>query len=388
MNTIESLLQEIPPKYHLYLNDVEGENKALNELQNDYFNSKNRHQYTENQRVWECIALYFFHTNRPFQAITIIKQLYWSILNYQISENKLVHKGMPLVWLYEFYRQVKYIWLSRKYMFLTCVEDAIRDSGSFKRDSGVYPRLSYHLGMNNDEINELGQKLYEIYQKNPQTVTYPEYYLQIYGDAWKTTLTSVEEQSIWDLNRYYFRQLLTNIGDNTGKSLEDLAEYLLMCLPGARVKKRVKTHSSDIDVLCTLDGFFYDFRMELGRYIICECKNWKKKANFTTVAKFMRVLDSAKCKTGILFSKRGISGTKRRKDAEIEIIKYFHEREKIVIVISEQDLMRIASGESFISILRDKYENIKFDLYSNTKPIIRRNVSSRKGKDESLAKKP
>ncbi|MEK6726115.1 MAG: hypothetical protein AABY54_06155, partial [Deltaproteobacteria bacterium] len=145
-----------------------------------------------------------------------------------------------------------------------------------------------------------------------------------------------------------------------------LSEYLLMCLPGARVKKRVKTHSTDLDVLCAMDGFFYDFRSELGRYIICECKNWKKKANFTAVAKFMRVLDSAKCKTGILFSKNGISGKKRRKDAEIEIIKYFQEREKIIIVISEPDLRKISSGASFLNILRDKYENIKFDLYSST----------------------
>jgi hypothetical protein len=250
-------------------------------------------------------------------------------------------------------------------MFLTCVEDAIRDNGSFNREAGVYFRLNYHFGMSNDEIDELGRKLYEISLKNPQTVFYPESYLQIYGDSWKTTLTAVEEQSIWDLNPYYFQQLVASIGDGSGRSLEDLAEYLLMCLPGARVKKRVKTYSTDIDVLCVLDGLFYDFRSELGRYLICECKNWKRKANFTTVAKFMRVLDSAKCKTGILFSKSGISGTKRRKDAEIEIIKYFQEREKVVIVITESDLARIALGASFITILREKYESIKFDLYGS-----------------------
>lgn len=366
MNILDSLLQEIPSKYHPCINDVKGEHMALNELRKDYFNPDNRHENTENQRVWECVALSFFNTSRPFQAITIIKELYWSILRYQISENKRIHKGMSLVWLYEFYRHVNYTWLSRKYMFLTCVEDAIQDAGSFKREAGVYFRLNYHFGMSNDQINELGQKLYEIFQKNPQTVSYPEFYLQIFGDSWKTTLTAIEEQSIWDLNPYYFRQLLEKIGDGSGKSLEDLAEYLLMCLPGARVKKRVKTHSTEIDVLCVLDGLFYDFRGELGRYLICECKNWKKKANFTAIAKFMRVLDSAKCKTGILFSKSGISGKKRRKDAEMEIIKYFQEREKIVIVMTESDLSKIGLGASFITILREKYENIKFDLYGTT----------------------
>ena len=222
MSILDSLLQQIPSKYHPYFNDVEGEYKALSELRNEYFNSGNRHENTESQRVWECIALFFFHSNRPFQAIAIIKELYWSILRYQISENRHIHKGMPLVWLYEFYKQVNYIWLSRKYMYLTCVEDAIADAGCFKRSSGVYFRLNYHFGMSNDEINELGQKLYEIYQNNRQTVTYPEYYLQIYGDSWKTTLPSVEEQSIWDINTYYFQHLLADIGGSSGKSLEDL----------------------------------------------------------------------------------------------------------------------------------------------------------------------
>lgn len=65
-----------------------------------------------------------------------------------------------------------------------------------------------------------------------------------------------------------------------------------------------------------------------------------------------------------MFSKKGISGKKRRKDAAIEIIKYFQDREKIVIVISEFDLTEIAAGTSFLTILRNKYENIRFDLYA------------------------
>lgn len=364
MNILDSLLREIPNKYHSYFSDVEGEDKALNELRNDYFNPQNRHEKAENKRVWECVALFFFNSNKTFQAITIIKELYWSILKYQITENKYIHKGLPLVWLYEFYRQVNYIWISKKYMYLTCVEDSIREKGVFDRKAGVYFRLNHHFGMSNEEINKLGQSLYKIYEDNKQTIVYPEYYLQIYGDSWKTSLTSAEEQSVWDLNPFYFKALLDNIGTGTGESLENLAEYLMMCLPGARVKKRVKTHSTDIDVLCVIDGHFYDFRSELGRYIICECKNWKKKANFTTVAKFMRVLDTAKCKTGVLFSKNGISGKSKRNNAEIEIIKYFQDREKIVIVISEDDLKDIATGVSFLTILRNKYENIKFDLYN------------------------
>ena len=41
-----------------------------------------------------------------------------------------------------------------------------------------------------------------------------------------------------------------------------------------------------------------DFRAELGRYLVCECKDWADRAvDFTAIAKFCRVLDSAKCKS-------------------------------------------------------------------------------------------
>ena len=84
-----SILEEIPKKYHSYLTDVEGEYKALNELKIDYFNSQNRHDNTEDQRVWECVALFFLNSNRPFQAITIMKELYYSLLKYQITGKQI-----------------------------------------------------------------------------------------------------------------------------------------------------------------------------------------------------------------------------------------------------------------------------------------------------------
>jgi hypothetical protein len=54
-------------------------------------------------------------------------------------------------------------------------------------------------------------------------------------------------------------------------------------------------------------GMDVDFRSELGRYFVCECKDWKGPADFASMAKFCRVLDSTKSRFGILFSKNGIS---------------------------------------------------------------------------------
>src|SRR5262249_5624688 len=65
------------------------------------------------------------------------------------------------------------------------------------------------------------------------------------------------------------------------------------------------------EACCLINRFEVDFRSELGRVLVCECKDWSDPADFTTMAKFCRVLDSFKAKFGILFSKAGISGRDR-----------------------------------------------------------------------------
>ena len=103
-------------------------------------------------------------------------------------------------------------------------------------------------------------------------------------------------------------------------------------MPVCRARMRSRTGSTDYDVVCAVEGAGLDFRSELGRYFICECKDWNTKADFTAMAKFCRVLDSAKCSFGILFSKNGISGEGTATDAEREQMKVFQQRGMVVVV--------------------------------------------------------
>jgi len=143
---------------------------------------------------------------------------------------------------------------------------------------------------------------------------------------------------------------------------ESEAEYLLSCMPGCRTYRRQKTESTDYDVICSMEGFDVDFRSEFGRYFVCECKDWAKPADFTTIAKFCRVLDSVKSKFGILFSKKGISGQGTAKYADRELIKVFQDRGMVIVVINENDLREVAKGKNFINLLRSKYETVRLDL--------------------------
>src|SRR3990170_8960739 len=104
-------------------------------------------------------------------------------------------------------------------------------------------------------------------------------------------------------------------------------------MPGCRTLRRAKSRSTEYDIVCSIDGLEVDFRSELGRYFVCECKDWDKPADFSTMAKFCRVLDSVKSRSGILFSKKGISGEGKTKDAEREQLKVFQDRGMVIVVV-------------------------------------------------------
>jgi hypothetical protein len=42
--------------------------------------------------------------------------------------------------------------------------------------------------------------------------------------------------------------------------------------------RRQLTPSSDYDIICGIEGLHMDFRAELGRYLVCDCKDWADRA--------------------------------------------------------------------------------------------------------------
>jgi hypothetical protein len=156
--------------------------------------------------------------------------------------------------------------------------------------------------------------------------------------------------------------LVGELGDGTGETLEVLAEYLMSCMPGCRTRRRERSASTDFDIICAMEGFEVDFRSELGRHFVCECKDWASVADFTTMAKFCRVLDSIKSRFGILFSKSGISGGGTTQFAEREQLKVFQDRGIVIVVLTLEDLQDVANGANLITRLRNRYETVRLDL--------------------------
>jgi tetratricopeptide (TPR) repeat protein len=318
---------------------------------------------TNEQKTWEAIGQFYRNGGRYFEAIEVHSSLYEYMLLGQRRTGKRAHKGMPLCWLYDCFNILNYYSISKRYLMLTLIEDAIETKNHVNADNtGSYFRLIWHRGLPEDDFNNYANLAYKIYQSDPDNGMFPEWILPQLDQGWMTEFPSLLEGNMYYASRNYLEYLITKLGDPNGIYLEKIAGYLLFCMPGARINQRQRTNSTELDIVCCIDGLQNDFRSELGHYFVCECKDYKNaKVGYPIVAKFIRVLDSTKSRFGIIVSTTGITGKGKRKDAELEIIKVFQDRGVVIIDINLDDIKLVANGFNFINMMRSKYENIRLD---------------------------
>lgn len=363
LTILEQMEGKLTLKFFPLLEKVNGATSLLRELPDTFAPQEIISPSPIKQRAWELVGLFYFNLGRFYEAIPIFERLYEHMLHAQEETEEWYHKGMPLFWISECFKHLGFPVLAKRYMMLALCEDAINGNGSIHPDTvGTYFQLVWFKGLSDFEINKYATEIHKIFSDNPKKGLFPEYILQRMDAAWMTEMPSPSEGAFYVINRLYAKNLMNGLGSSSGKELEFLAHYLLSCMPGCISFNRKRSYSTDYDIVCTMEGFEVDFRSELGRYFVCECKDWAKAANFTSFAKFCRVLDSIKSRFGIMFSKKGISGKGLTKNAEREQLKVFQDRGIVIIVVDENDLNCIIEGENFIKMLRDKYERIRLDL--------------------------
>jgi hypothetical protein len=312
-------------------------------------------------QAWDYSGLVLSSRRRFHEALQVHWEHYQHLLQGQQAGSR-VHKGTPLVRIGDCYGYLGYRVHALRYLMLTLCEDAVQDKGTISaKTAGVYFRLILG-GVTDGKMQEYAQQVFKRAGDFLDEALFPEALLQSLDDDWLTTLPSEAEALVYRINPKYVEHLLSKLGDKTGETLEKLAKYLMSCMAGCRVRTRAKSNSTDYDVVCAMEGFDIDFRSELGRHFVCECKDWKNPADFTVIAKFCRVLDSTKSCFGILFSSKGITGVAKTTAAAREQLKLFQDRGIVIVVLSRDDLDKVAQGANLIALLRNKYEAVRLDL--------------------------
>jgi hypothetical protein len=332
------------------------------------------------QRAWELIGLYLLARERPNDAISVFDSLYKHMLRFEAKTRTHTHKGMPLCWISDCFLKLGYPVLAKRYLMYTLCEDsAFYGPGKRVDESGVYFRAVGPHRIPEQLVLEYTKTANDKFREIGPACWFPERLLSELDQRWMIDYPTEAEYGQYWVNPVYVRFLLGQVGDtaNRGDSLERLAHYLLSMIPGCRAYLRTPTGSSEIDVVGSFEGPSLDFRSELSRYFVCECKDWDHPADFTTFAKLARVLDSVKSRFGIVFSREGLSGKRRERFAEREQLKVFADRGIAIVVITIAHLEKVAAGESFLGMLRSEYEMVRLDLSGDSKAVDPTSVGPR-----------
>ncbi|HUV42414.1 MAG TPA: restriction endonuclease [Patescibacteria group bacterium] len=182
------------------------------------------------------------------------------------------------------------------------------------------------------------------------------------------------DRQLFDINTSFSRKLLEEANKKSlskvkkGKALEKLAAYLFSGIEGFDVRTNQRTQDAQLDLIIRNSVKYDPIYDVLGKFILVECKNWfTEKVGVQEVKNFIANVHFSYCNCGILVTKRGITGSskdveKDKKDAELTILKEFHQDNIVIIVLTLKDLQAIVEGKSnLLSVLLDKYEAIKLD---------------------------
>ena len=328
----------------------------------------------ERRRLWQDSGLYYMQVGRLREAIGLFSRLHEKICELAVAKEDWLPRGMPLVWVSDCYRQLGCPHLAFRYLLLSGVSDAVRDQGRLNPNAGFYWRAHWQEGLSDYAMRKFYSDSFKEFQVGSRYRFFPEHMLSKVDRALIYPYPSEKELDIYAINSYYARTCLANIdaahgaGERVnGKELEALSGYLLGCVPGFEVEMDITTGESQLDGIIRNRGPRYDFRQDFGTYIVVECKDWSKRVGSKEVGWLVNKLLTQECKAGILFSCEGITGGRSTADqdtrhAALTLLKAYQRAGKIILVLDRGDLEVAAGGDNLVRILRDKYEEVRFDI--------------------------
>ena len=306
--------------------------------------------------------MWFAAQGRLFEAIAIHRELYQLMCKAQ-EGYEWIHKGHALVRLREWHRRLEHPWHEEKYLLLTLVEDAIREQGAIVVEhGGIYYRFRWEDGRSDAEFRKLSAACWRIFSEKLPDREFPEAIVAQLGSGVFKRTAAHAEADLYEINTTYASRLYQETESGDWKALERLAAYQLSCIPGFEVEMQKRSRSSIFDVFIRIRGRYVDFRRDLGTYMLGECKNWKKAVGPDIIAYLAHNLTLHECSAGILFSKKGFTGTKAVKNAALTVLRAYHHSGRIILVLDLNDFQRVSQGESLQEVLREKYEQVRFDL--------------------------
>jgi hypothetical protein len=155
-----------------------------------------------------------------------------------------------------------------------------------------------------------------------------------------------------------------NAEEKTQKGKGDLLEALckaLLSSPYCKLhKQNIRTKTAELDLVFrikriqeTLFGSFSDL-------LIVECKNWSAKMSAKEVRSLSTKMEEVKSQTGIILSKRGITGKDDASDARGVVRDCWREKGQIIMVLDLEDVSAvIRNSNGLYSLLEKRFHDVR-----------------------------
>jgi len=315
-------------------------------------------------QLWLEFTSKLFELRAFDHTIVALEALYRLQCEEQQSLGRRYHKGFALHNIGAACLALGRSSMARRYVYLAHIEDVL--TGGVGAKDMAHAVLYGILGVPLGELDELSGHASRF--RTPSPNPHPEDVLLAFQEERKQSRES--EARLFRPNLVFARKLFDEVDGaktkaNKGLALERLVAHLLTSITGielAEFRQPAKDHETDLLIRNAIqaDPLFEVF----GPYLGVECKNWDRSVGVREVNHFIANLRFAYLKAGILVARNGISGGtfKERRNAELVVLKAFHQDNVIVCIITRADLEAVIEGRvTMPGLLLSEYERIRFD---------------------------
>jgi hypothetical protein len=173
--------------------------------------------------------------------------------------------------------------------------------------------------------------------------------------------------------------LLGGKPDPSGQSLEMLMIYLFKTIPNLDTSWRELTRSGEFDVVVMNRGPFHEPLRWFGDYVLVECKDMARRVPVRMIEQFYAKLLITKIHTGIIVSRKGLSGRSELEHGRGLKHTIFSGSSIAVLDLPLREICEdVDSPSKFIELLSSKYEDVRFGRILKEKGRRKRKRSKRK----------
>jgi hypothetical protein len=309
-----------------------------------------------------------------YQAAEVILALYDRLSQLQAKYDERYHKGAAAHQAALCYLMLGD--LSSAYWFFTMayIEDVLSEPQGRKSipATPASRTLRVHFKQGESQLGAVAVTARKCKDTMNHLWHYPESVAVELARDRKLTPSPIRGASDIPLNKAFFSQLNSSLqrGDQSAKkkSLESLASYLAITLPGVRIIPNVRGPEHEMDLVVVQHTATPSYLLEaLGRTFLVECKNWEKKVGVEPLNHFVAKMRFHRCNCGVIFAKNGLSGDKvpgrGLSYARLTLLRWYQQDECIVIVVKKEDLKKLADGiMPFSALLLHEYESVRFSI--------------------------